>query len=892
MEDGCSPGTKDKVCRSRGGESCAFDGAMIVLQPIADTAHIVHGPAACCGNSWEGRGTLSRVSTPLHKMGFTTDMCEMDIVYGAERKLYDAIIKTQEAVNPKAIFVHATCVSGLIGEDIDAVCRNTGKKLGIPVIPVNAPGFIGPKNLGNRIAGETLLDYVIGSGEPSVLTDYDINLIGEYNIAGDLWLVEPLLKEAGIRILSRITGDATFEEITYAHRAKLDVLVCSRALINVAKEMERRYGIPYVEVSFFGRTETSKALRLIAGAYRGTPLYQGLRDRIESIISREEKRLGEALEAYDHLRGKKAVLYSGGVKSWSFISALADLGIETVAVGTKKSTLEDEEKMKEILGEDAPLVQDVSPAVLLRLLRENRADILIAGGRNQYLAIKEGYPFVDVNQERHTAYAGYEGLLNLAEQISNGIKFYSRQSAVISREVESDAPPSFNKIIAERAQVDHKKHGDRRTEDKDCVINPLKHSQSIGAAIAFQGVHNAIPVIHGAQGCTFLGKVLLTKHFREPVALAGTKLFAEDVIMGSEENILKVVEGIAGKNSPDIIALLTSGLSEVKGDDMHEIVRKLRHESNVRTLYVSTPDYEGGLETGYASAVEAMLNLADERKGTVASRPIRGQVNVFGGSHLTPADFSELREIVESFGLSPIMLPDLSALDGSRQGVSPLAVGGTKVEEIGKIGLSGFTIAIGASMKEPASRLKERFGIEYKVFEDIAGMDGTDALMETLSCLSVNKVPAKLERQRRILRDTMRDAHFYFGGKRVCIALEPDLALQTAGWINEMGADVTTVVIPQQPGNKVLFPAREVIVGDLSSIEGDYDLLISNSHAEDAAERLKVPLYQAGFPVYKVLGYTARITIGYRGAATAINEVANMLMSEQKHSGHVKEDAA
>ena len=166
--------------------------------------------------------------------------------------------------SPKAIFVHATCVSGLIGEDIDAVCKKAGAELGIRVIPVNAPGFVGPKNLGNRIAGEVLLEHVIGTGEPTYTTDYDINIIGEYNIAGDLWLIEPVLEKAGLRVLSRITGDATFEEITWAHRAKLNVVVCSRALINVAKEMERRYGIPYVEVSFFGKTEMAKALRAIS----------------------------------------------------------------------------------------------------------------------------------------------------------------------------------------------------------------------------------------------------------------------------------------------------------------------------------------------------------------------------------------------------------------------------------------------------------------------------------------------------------------------------------------------------------------------------------------------------------------------------------------------------
>lgn len=888
-QDGCSAEKKDKVCRSRGGESCAFDGAMIVLQPIADAAHIVHGPIACCGNSWEGRGTVSSVgayrdapcAAPLHKMGFTTDMSEMDIVYGSETKLYKAILNTCEAVKPKAVFVYATCVSGLTGEDIEDVCKRAEQESGVRVIPVNAPGFVGPKNLGNRIAGEVLLDHVIGTGEPppEIITPPSpsylkrgesgaggryletgmwgvVNLIGEYNIAGDLWLVEPALRDAGIRVLSRITGDSTFGEIKYAHRAKLNVVVCSRALINVAKGMERRYGIPYVEVSFFGKTEMSKALRAIAGACCDTPLQNGLRERVESVIAREEKRLSEKLVEFDHLRGKKAVLYTGGVKSWSFISALMDLGIEIKAVGTKKSTFEDEEKMKEILGEDAPLVEDVTPKNLLRLLKENSADILVAGGRNQYLAIKEGYPFVDVNQERHTAYAGYEGLINLAEQISNSMRFY---------EGTRDRKSGINKRNADP----------RPLTPSAIVINPLKHSQSMGAAMAFQGVDNALPIIHGAQGCTFLGKVLLTKHFREPVALASTKLFAEEVVMGSDEKLIETAKGFIEKSRPEVIGILTSGLSEVKGDDTQGAIKQLRNEyPDCRVLCVPTPDYEGGLETGYARVVEELTGYAEK------SGRMERQVNVLAGSHLTPADFSELREMIESFGLEPIMLPNLSALDGSREGISPLAVGGTRVADIARMGGSAFTIGIGMSMENAARSLKERFGIEYRVFEGLAGLEDTDAFIEVLSALSGRSVPEKYKRQRRVLVDGMRDAHSFYGNRAVCLALEPDLSLQYSKWLEEMGAVVALSVLPSSGPSAAKVRADEVRVGDLFSIEGDFDILISNSHAVDTAKRLETALYQAGFPVYKIFGNNTKVTAGYRGTLTTMNEIANVFAKE------------
>ncbi|NOZ69708.1 MAG: nitrogenase iron-molybdenum cofactor biosynthesis protein NifE [Deferribacteres bacterium] len=874
LEDGCSTGKRERLCRSRGGESCAFDGAMIVLQPIADTAHIVHGPIACCGNSWEGRGTLSNAGAPLHRMGFTTDMDEMDIIYGSEEKLLKAIIQTYRTIKPRAIFVYATCVSGLIGEDIEAVCREAGRICGVKVIPVNAPGFAGPKNLGNRIAGEVLLDHVIGTGAPVHNSPSPggrglggrgtINLIGEYNIAGDLWNVQPLLEEAGIRVLSRITGDSTFEEITYAHRAGLNVVVCSRALINVAREMERRYGIPYVEVSFFGKTEMSKALRLISSKFKVLSSEFHLSDKVEAVIAREERRLSARLRQYAHLRGKKAVLYTGGVKSWSFISALLDLGIRIVAVGTKKSTFEDEEKMRNILGPDAPLVEDVSPASLLRLMRQNNADILVAGGRNLYLAMKEGFPFVDVNQERHIAYAGYDGLVNLAEQISNSIRFFRREPGVRSQ--ESGARSQKSEVRSQNLK-------------SGISINPLKHSQTIGAAIALQGIDRAVPVIHGAQGCNFLAKVLITKHFREPVALAGTKLFTEDVVMGGDDSVIRVVRELTEKQHPALIGILTSGLSEVRGDDMTGVIRKFKTQnSRLKIIHIPAPDYEGGMEQGYSGATEAVLRETVKPHVERQDDEMRGRINVLAGAHLTPADFMELREIIESFGLRPVILPDLSSLDGSRPGFSALSSGGVKLSEIEEMSGSVFTLAVGMSMEPPARFLYEKYGIEYIVLDSVAGLQGTDALMKILSALSGSPVSRRYLRQRDVLVDGMRDAHFYLSGKKVCTALEPDLAVQTSAWLREMAVNIELAVLPYSPRPAGTAIAKKIVIGDLFSVRGDFDLLISNSHAEDTAARLGVPLYQMGFPVYKILGYTTRVTIGYRGTLSMINDTANLLM--------------
>jgi nitrogenase molybdenum-cofactor synthesis protein NifE len=392
---------------------CSFDGAQITLIPIADAAHLVHGPIACLGNSWESRGSLSS-GPELSAYGFTTDLGEQDIIFGSEQKLHESIRYIVSRFAPPAVFVYTTCVTALTGEDIEGVCKAESERLGTPIIPVNSPGFVGSKNLGTRLAGDVLFQHIIGSTEPEQTTSHDINLIGEYNIAGEMWHIERLMQQAGMSILSRITGDGRFREVGWAHRAKANMVVCSRALLGLAVQMERKYGIPYFEGSFYGAKETSYSLRQMA-------YLTGDRDverRVDKLAAREEMRLSLELEPYrKQLKGKRAVLYTGGVKSWSVITALQELGIKVVGVGTNKSTAEDVSRIADRIGDDAEYIPEGGARQILKTVRSQKADMVIAGGRNMYMALKEQIPFVDINQERHKAYAGYDGLLSLAKQL-------------------------------------------------------------------------------------------------------------------------------------------------------------------------------------------------------------------------------------------------------------------------------------------------------------------------------------------------------------------------------------------------------------------------------------------------------------------------------------------
>ncbi|TXR53055.1 nitrogenase iron-molybdenum cofactor biosynthesis protein NifE [Reinekea thalattae] len=402
---------------------CSFDGAQISLLPIANVAHIVHGPIACAGNSWNNRGTRAHGEN-LFRHGFTTDLNEQDVIMGrAEKRLLHSIKQVIEQYNPPAVFVYLTCVPALEGNDVEAICTLASETWHRPVICIDAAGFYGSKNLGNRIAGEVMVEKVVGTGEPPAKPAmlhrpeqrvHDIVLIGEYNIAGEYWHVAPLFAELGYRLLCCLAGDTQFHEIQTMHRADAAMVVCSRAQINVARKLNEGWNIPWFEGSFYGIEDTSNALRQFATLMHDDTLSE----QTEQLIEREETSIRQQLQPYkERLQGKKALLYTGGVKSWSVVSALTELGIEVIATGTKKSTEADKARIKSLMGDDAHMLENGGATNLLNVARSNNADILIAGGRNMYTAVKAKLPFLDINQERHHAYAGYRGMLTLAQEL-------------------------------------------------------------------------------------------------------------------------------------------------------------------------------------------------------------------------------------------------------------------------------------------------------------------------------------------------------------------------------------------------------------------------------------------------------------------------------------------
>ncbi len=425
------------------------------------------------------------------------------------------------------------------------------------------------------------------------------------------------------------------------------------------------------------------------------------------------------------------------------------------------------------------------------------------------------------------------------------------------------------------------------TPTKPLSVNPLKASQPVGASLAFLGLANCMPLEHGARGCTSFNKLFFMRHFNEPIALQTTAMDQTTTVLGADDNVVEALATICRKNAPDVIGLVTTGLSEMQGADVPRTVREFRRKypdlASVAVVPVSASDTLGSLETGFAAAVEAILRTLVPRRPFASRKP--RQVNVLASAMLTPGDLEDLHSWIGTFGLTPIILPDIgTSLDGHLipEGYSTLTYGGVRRSEIECMAESSATLVIGRSLAGAADLLRENTGIPDYRFDQLTGLAGCDAFTAALAEISGQAVPARLIRKRDQLTDAMVDCQFQFGGARIGVSGDADLVGAFTEFFLGMGSQVVAAVAATRAPRLADLEIDSVVIGDLEDLEtlvreSDADLIVANSHGAEIARRTGAALLRAGFPVYDAYGAHTESWIGYGGTRRLVFLAANLL---------------
>ncbi|SEJ51753.1 nitrogenase molybdenum-cofactor synthesis protein NifE [Propionispira arboris] len=420
VKDHCSGNGKGIQCETQSvsgavsQRACVYCGARVVLNPITDAYHIVHGPIGCASYTWDIRGSLSSGSD-IYRNSFSTDLRELDVIFGGEKKLTAAIDEIVALHKPKLIFVYATCIVGVIGDDIEAVCKAASTKYNLCVIPIKAPGFSGTKTLGYKMACNAIMEVIKPHVQAGQIKK-GINILGDFNLAGEMWIIKNYFDKIGVKVVSTITGDASYDTLIQASTAELNIVQCAGSSTYLATRMEEELNIPYIKVSFFGVEDTTSSLLRVAQAVGDAETLA----RTETFVQEQSKIAQEFLEKYKrNFIGKKAAIYvGGGFKAISLIRQFNEMGIKTVVVGTQTGKKEDYDIIESLVEDDTVILDDTNPAELEKFMKEKEADILVGGVKERPLAYKLGIAFCDHNHERKHALGGYEGVINFTQEVN------------------------------------------------------------------------------------------------------------------------------------------------------------------------------------------------------------------------------------------------------------------------------------------------------------------------------------------------------------------------------------------------------------------------------------------------------------------------------------------
>ncbi len=466
---------------------CCYAGCKgVILGPTRDIVNITHGPIGCGFYSWLTRRNQTLAPTDEHDnfmtYCFSTDMQDDNIIFGGEKKLKQAIQEAYDLFKPKAIAVFSTCPVGLIGDDVHQVAKEMKEKLGVNVFAFSCEGYKGvSQSAGHHIANNQIFKHVVGEDD-TPRGKWAINLLGEYNIGGDAFLIEDLFKRCGIDLVATFSGNSTYDQFANAHMARLNCVMCHRSINYVADMMEKKYGPPWIKVNFIGAKATAKSLRKIAEFFEDDELTEN----VERVISEEYPAVVEAQKKYrPRCEGKRAMLFVGGSRAHHYQELFSELGMETLAAGYEFAHRDDYEGRRVIpdikvdadsrnieelhvdadpdhyrgdaransirkehegfpfkeydglmadMRDKALVIDDINHWEGEQLIRRVKPDIFCAGIKEKYIVQKMGVPCKQLHSYDYGGpYAAFQGAIN----------FYAEVDRMVNSKVWSMVDPPW-----------------------------------------------------------------------------------------------------------------------------------------------------------------------------------------------------------------------------------------------------------------------------------------------------------------------------------------------------------------------------------------------------------------------------------------------------------------
>ena len=440
---------------------------------------------------------------------------------------------------------------------------------------------------------------------------------------------------------------------------------------------------------------------------------------------------------------------------------------------------------------------------------------------------------------------------------------------------------------------------EKNFEREALTINPAKACQPLGSLFVAAGFEGTLPYSHGSQGCVAYFRTHLTRNFKEPFQAVSSSMTEEAAVFGGLKNMIDGLANSYQLYKPKMIALCTTCMAEVIGDDLGSFIQTSKNEGSVPqdfpVPYAHTPSFVGSHITGYDNMLKAILECLSEGKKTETTN---GKYNFNLGFDAYIGNIRELKRILQLFDIDYTVLSDnANAFDSPNTGEFQMYNGLTTLEEAGdSINSEGTFFFQKYTTPKTQDYITKEWGQSTYNFRPF-GIKGTDEFLTKLSELTGKPVPQELVEERGRAVDAINDSQAWIHGKRIALYGDPDHVFGLVNFLLELGAEPVHIVVTNSNpefeaelqavldaspygqgatiwGKKDLWHLRSLIFTE------PVDLIIGNSYGKYLWRDTKTPLVRIGYPIFDRHHMHRYETLGYKGALNLHNWIVNTILDE------------
>ena len=451
------------------------------------------------------------------------------------------------------------------------------------------------------------------------------------------------------------------------------------------------------------------------------------------------------------------------------------------------------------------------------------------------------------------------------------------------------------------------------------TINPAKACQPLGAVLCALGFEKTLPYVHGSQGCVAYFRTYFNRHFKEPVACVSDSMTEDAAVFGGQKNMFDGLENAKAIYKPDMIAVSTTCMAEVIGDDLNAFINNSKKEGHIAqdfpVPFAHTPSFVGSHTTGWDNMFEGVARYftLNTMEGKAPGK--NGKINIVPGFETYLGNYRVMRRMLSEMGVEHTLLCDPSeVLDTPADGSYQMYAGGTTQDEVKDAPNAITTFLLQPMQLEKTKKYVETtWNHEVPKLNIPMGLEWTDEFLMKVSEVSGKPIPASLTKERGRLVDMMTDSHAWLHGKKYALYGDPDFVMGMTQFLMELGAEPTHVLCHnggkkwQKAIDKLLASspygakAKAYAGHDLWHLRSlvftdKPDFLIGNSYGKyiqrdtlHKGKEFEVPLIRLGFPIFDRHHLHRMTTLGYEGAmymlTTLVNAVLERLDDETRGMG-------